>query len=148
MRIRAEKDFWSGVMFLAFAVVGAAAARGYSLGSAGRMGPGYFPLLLAGVLGVLGLLLVARALVAEGEALARANLVPLLTIAVAVALFGVTIEPLGLVISILLLTILVTLAARQSGVPEMLALAAALTMFSVGIFVFVLRLPLSLWPNF
>ena len=44
MRIRAPKDFWSGVMFCGFAAVGILAARGYSLGTAGKMGPGYFPL--------------------------------------------------------------------------------------------------------
>src|SRR5437879_6360736 len=51
MKIRAPKDFWAGVMFLGFAVVAVLAARGYSLGSADRMGPGYFPLLLGLVLG-------------------------------------------------------------------------------------------------
>jgi len=43
MRIRAPKDFWSGVMFCGFAAVAILAARGYSLGTAGKMGPGYFP---------------------------------------------------------------------------------------------------------
>jgi hypothetical protein len=48
------KDFWSGVMLCGFAAVGILTARGYSLGTAGKMGPGYFPLLLGGVLGTLG----------------------------------------------------------------------------------------------
>ena len=68
MNIRAPKDFWSGIMFLAFAAVALLTARGYSLGSAGRMGPGYFPMLLGGVLALLGLVLVLRSLVIEGEA--------------------------------------------------------------------------------
>ena len=71
MRIRAPKDFWAGVMFFAFAVVAILAARGYSLGTAGKMGPGYFPLLLGGVLGVLGAILVGRSLVIDGEPLPR-----------------------------------------------------------------------------
>ena len=50
MNIRAPKDFWSGVMFFAFAAIAMLAARGYSLGSAGKMGPGYFPMLLGIVL--------------------------------------------------------------------------------------------------
>src|SRR5437764_15391207 len=60
MKIRAPKDFWSGVMFCGFAAVAIFAARGYSLGSAGRMGPGYFPLLLAGLLASLGGASIAR----------------------------------------------------------------------------------------
>ena len=67
MNIRAPKDFWSGIMFIAFAAVAMLTARGYSLGSAGRMGPGYFPMLLGGALGLLGFILVARSLVIEGE---------------------------------------------------------------------------------
>ena len=46
MQIRAPKDFWSGIMFLAFAATAVITARSYSLGSAGKMGPGYFPIML------------------------------------------------------------------------------------------------------
>ena len=64
MTIRAPKDFWSGVMFCGFAVAFVLAARGYSFGNAGRMGPGYFPLLLAGVLAGLGAILIVRSIAA------------------------------------------------------------------------------------
>src|SRR5215831_3205059 len=63
MRIRAPKDLWSGVMFCGFAVVAISAAHRYSLGSAGKMGPGYFPLLLAVLLALLGATLIARSVV-------------------------------------------------------------------------------------
>src|SRR5437879_8141183 len=98
MRIRAPKDFWSGLMFCGFAVVGVLAARGYSLGAAGKMGPGYFPLLLAGVLALLGVVLIARSTVPDGEPLPRFHILPLAVIAIAVCLFGVLIEPFGLVV--------------------------------------------------
>src|SRR5207302_288824 len=104
MNIRAPKDFWSGIMFLAFAAVALITARGYSFGSAGRMGPGYFPLLLGCVLALLGLVLVVRSLLTEGEAVGRLHLLPLAVIAASVCLFGFTIERLGLVISLLLVT--------------------------------------------
>src|SRR4051812_15803810 len=54
MHLRAPKDFWSGIMFLAFAAVGLIASRDYSLGTSLRMGPGYFPILLGSVLALLG----------------------------------------------------------------------------------------------
>ena len=98
MKIRAPKDFWSGVMFCSFAAVAIFAARGYSLGSAGRMGPGYFPLLLAGLLAALGAALIARSVVVSGEPLSRFHVLHLVLIAAAVCLFGVLIEPSGLVI--------------------------------------------------
>src|SRR5262245_2202963 len=106
MRIRAPKDFWSGVMFCGFAAVAVFAARGYSLGSAGKMGPGYFPLLLGGLLGVLGVVLIARAVVLDGEPLPRFHIWPLAIIAAAVCLFGALIEPFGLVVALAVLTLL------------------------------------------
>jgi len=147
MRIRAPKDFWSGVMFCAFAVVAILAARGHSLGSAGKMGPGYFPLLLGGLLGVLGVILIGRSLVLDGEPVPRFHLVPLALIAVAVALFGLMIEPAGLVISLAVLTVLSAWAGPQFRLTETVALAAALIVFSIGVFVYALGLSINVWPS-
>src|SRR5262245_7367118 len=126
MRIRAPKDFWSGVMFCGFAAVALFAARGYSLGSAGKMGPGYFPLLLGGVLLALGAVLIARSVVLTGEPLPRFHLRPLLVIALAVALFGVMVERLGLVVALVVLTVFSALAGPQFRWKEAAALAVAL----------------------
>src|SRR5262245_20892469 len=122
MQVRAPKDFWSGVMFCGFAAVAVLAARGYSLGTAGKMGPGYFPLLLGGVLALLGLILIVRSLVIAGESVPRIDLVPLAIIAGAVALFGVMIEYCGLVISLAVLTLLTAWAGAQFRLMETVAL--------------------------
>jgi Tripartite tricarboxylate transporter TctB family len=147
MRIRAPKDFWSGVMFCGFAAVAILAARGYSLGTAGKMGPGYFPLLLAGVLAVLGGVLIARSVVLDGEPVSRLHLLPLAVIAGAVCLFGALIEPLGLVVSLAVLALLSAWAGRNFRVLETVALTAALILFSIGVFVYALGLPLNVWPS-
>jgi putative tricarboxylic transport membrane protein len=147
MNIRAPKDFWSGIMFIAFAAVAMLTARGYSLGSAGRMGPGYFPMLLGGALGLVGLILVARSLVIEGETIGRIRLLPLLVIALGVCLFGLTIERLGLLIALIGATAVTAFASRDSRPLEVAALALVLAMFSVAVFVLALRLPLPLWPS-
>lgn len=147
MRIRAPKDFWSGVMFCGFAMVGILAARGYSLGTAGKMGPGYFPLLLGGVLAILGAVLIGRSLVLDGEPLPRVQMLPLAVLALAVCLFGVLIEPFGLLMALAVLTLVSAWAGPQFSLNEAVALAAALTVFSVGIFVYALGLPLPIWPS-
>jgi hypothetical protein len=147
VRIRAPKDFWSGVMFCGFAVVGILAARGYSLGSAGKMGPGYFPLWLGGALGALGAVLIGRSLVLDGEPVPRLHLLPLTVIAVAVCLFGLLIEPLGLVVALAVLTVLTAWAGPQFRLTEAVALTVALIVFSVGVFVYALGLPLAIWPS-
>jgi hypothetical protein len=147
MTIRAPKDFWSGIMFLTFAAVALLAARGYALGTPGRMGPGYFPMILGCTLGLLGLVLVVRSIVIDGEGVNRIHLLPLGIIALGVCLFGLFIERLGLVISLIVLIAVTALASRESRPVEIAALAAVLAVFSVGVFVYALRLPLPLWPN-
>jgi Tripartite tricarboxylate transporter TctB family len=147
MRIRAPKDFWSGVMFCAFAAVALFAARGYSMGSAGRMGPGYFPLLLAGLLGALGAVLIGRSILVGGEPIARFHVLPLTVIAAAICLFGVLIEPVGLIVSLAVLTVMSAWVGAQFRLAETVALAAALILFCVGVFVYALGLPLNLWPS-
>ena len=147
MRIHAPKDFWSGVMLCGFAAMALSAARGYSLGSAGRMGPGYFPLLLASLLGALGAVLIGRSILIGGEPVARFHVLPLAVIATAISLFGVLIEPLGLVVSLAVLTVMSAWVGAQFRLAEALALAAALILFCVGVFVYALGLPLNLWPS-
>ncbi len=147
MTIRAPKDFWSGVMFLGFAAVALLAARGYSLGSAGKMGPGYFPLLLGGVLALLGAVLVGRSFVLTGEPLPSFRVLPLALIAAGVCLFGALIEPFGLVVALVVLTLLAAAAGSQVRWPEAFGLAFVLAVFSVAIFVYALGLNLPIWPG-
>ena len=148
MNIRASKDFWAGIMFLSFAAVAVLAARGYSMGTAGRMGPGYFPMALGLVLGLLGLLIIARSVVAGSGAISGLQLRPLLVLAGAVLTFGLLIERLGLVITLVVVVAASAVASRESRPLEVAALATTLAAFSVGIFVYALRLPLSVWPSF
>ncbi|MCC6776434.1 MAG: tripartite tricarboxylate transporter TctB family protein [Hyphomicrobiales bacterium] len=146
MTIRAPKDFWSGVMFLGFAAVALLAARGYSLGSAGKMGPGYFPLLLGAVLALLGAVLVGRSLVLTGEPLPSLRLRPLIVIAAAVCLFGALIEPLGLVVALVVLVVLTAAAGPQFRWSEVAGLVVVLVVFSVAVFAYALGLNLTIWP--
>ena len=148
MTIRAPKDFWSGVMFIAFAATAMLAARGYSLGSAGKMGPGYFPMALGGSLGLIGAILVVRSLFAPGEPVGRIHVLPLSIIATGVVLFGIMLEPLGLVVALIVVMLVAAFAGRDSRPLEAVALAVAMAAFSVGIFVVALRLPLPIWPSF
>ena len=114
---------------------------------AGRMGPGYFPLLLGLALAGLGVVLVVRSIVIDGEPLPRFRVLPLAIIAGAVCLFGLAIEPLGLVVSLAILVVLAAVAGLQFRLVETVALAVGLIVFSVGVFVYALGLPLPVWPS-
>ncbi|MGE0036585.1 MAG: tripartite tricarboxylate transporter TctB family protein [Xanthobacteraceae bacterium] len=147
VRIRAPKDFWSGLMFCGFAAVAMLAARGYSLGTVGKMGPGYFPLLLGAVLAGLGGILIGRSLVLDGEPMARLHVLPIAVIAFAVALFGLMIEPFGLIVTLAVLILVTAWAGADSRLVETAVLAVALIAFSIGVFVYLLGLPIAIWPS-
>jgi hypothetical protein len=147
VRIRAPKDFWSGLMFCGFAAVAMLAARGYSLGTVGKMGPGYFPLLLGAVLAGLGGILIGRSLVFDGEPMARLHVLPIAVIAFAVALFGLMIEPFGLIVTLAVLTLVTASAGADFRLVETAVLAVALIAFSIGVFVYLLGLPIAIWPS-
>jgi len=146
MKIRAEKEFWSEIMFLVFAGVAVATARGYSLGSVGRMGPGYFPLALGILLAGLGAITVVKSLLVEGPLLEPLNLWPLLAIVASVVLFGLSIERLGLVIAILIVTAVLAISFRSISWLGFIGLAGSLIAFSVIVFAYALQLPLKVWP--
>jgi putative tricarboxylic transport membrane protein len=148
MTIRAPKDFWSGIMFMSFAAVALVAARNYSLGSAGHMGTGYFPVLLSVVLTLIGVILIGRSFVINGERVGTLGLLPLAVIAAAVCVFGLAIETLGLVVALILVTLIAAAASRQSRPLQVGLLAVLLAAFSAGIFAYALRLPLPVWPPF
>ena len=82
-------------MFIGFAGVALVAARDYSLGSAVRMGPGYFPLLLGLVLAGIGGILVVRSVAIDGAPVDRLQVRPLASIVIGVVLFGALLERLA-----------------------------------------------------
>ena len=147
MKIRSPSDFWCGLIFLAIGVAFMLLARDYRMGTAARIGPGYFPTLLGGVLAALGLLITLPSLFVAGEQFPRVAWRPLLTILAAIVVFGLLLEPAGLALAVAALVIISGLADRELRLRESLALALFLVVFSIGIFVSLLGLPLSLWPS-
>jgi hypothetical protein len=148
LSVRAPKDFWTGVMFIALGAIAMYVSRNYSMGTAGRMGPGYFPMLLGGLLAVIGLVLLVRSFVIDGPPVGRVAILPLGVIVLSVVLFGALLQHVGLVIALVAVIGVAALASRESKPLEVAALAAVVTAFSVAVFVYGLRLPLPVWPQF
>jgi putative tricarboxylic transport membrane protein len=148
LRIRAPKDFWSGLLCVVVAAAFIVQARSLAIGTASRMGPGYFPTMLALVLAAVGAILIARSLYMTGDKVARLNIVPLFVLVVAILAFGVVINWLGLVIAGALVAIIGGRAGPEFRTKEVVALAVVLVAFSVAVFVYALGLPLKVWPSF
>ncbi len=142
---RIGKDFFAGATFIAFGLAFAVAASGYSLGTPLRMGPGYLPLVLGGLLVLLGVLTVAKGFVApdEGE-LGRVPWRSLALLVAAIVLFGFAVRGLGLLPTLFLTTFLAALAGFRVGVVPAAVTAAGLTVLCYLIFILALQLRLPL----
>jgi putative tricarboxylic transport membrane protein len=148
MRIASPQDFWSGILFGALGLFAAIyAATHYQLGTAVRMGPGYFPLWIGGLIALLGLILAVRSLRVEGPPLPPIHLRPILFVVVASIAYGYLLKPLGLVLSTALVVIFAAFGGREFRWREALVLAVVLAAFSVGVFIYALNLPFPLWPE-
>ena len=149
MHIRSRKDVLSGATFVAFGLAFGITASTYEVGSALRMGPGYFPLALGGLLVLLGLVIAVQGFAPGGAEREQESLGPVSwkaggLIVGALLFFGFTVQGLGLVPSLFVTVFLTALAGRGVRVTSALAIAAALTALSVLIFVVVLQLRLPL----
>ncbi len=140
-----SKDLLTGVLLMAVALFFAAIASDYDVGSARRMGPGFFPLLLAGLLFVLGLVLAIQAALRGGPRPEGWSWRGLILIVTPPILFGVFIRDIGLVITLIVAVGLCAFASRKARGRPVLLLAGGLTLFCVAVFVFGLGLPLPLW---
>ncbi|HZE45878.1 MAG TPA: tripartite tricarboxylate transporter TctB family protein [Xanthobacteraceae bacterium] len=147
MRIRSPKDFWSGLCFIAIAVAFMALATRYRFGTAEKMGPGFFPIMVGILQAGLGAILLGRSFVLDGPPVERGRLPPLAITVVAVVLFGLALDWLGLAAAIAVLVIVGAYADRSARPVESIALAVALVFFSVVMFVWILGLPLRVWPD-
>lgn len=146
MQIRkALKDVLAGSVFIVLGLAFAGGSLTYEVGTPLRMGPGYFPLVLGGILVILGLLIIAKGFVAgEGEVIGTIPWRPAILIVAAIVFFGVTVRGLGLVPSLFVTTMLSAFADDQVSVPTAVLIAAGLTTLCVLIFVFALQLRLPL----
>lgn len=144
--IRGPRDFCAGLIFLFFGAVAAYIARDYPIGSAVRMGPGYFPYLLGILLALLGVVICIKSLVLHGERIESVNLRALLLVLGAVGVFAGTVESAGIVIATALLVGVGAAASPESRLREVAVLIVFLLALAVGVFTYGLGLPFKIFP--
>lgn len=164
MKVKSQQDLWAGLMFVGFGVffmvvalgtpefldrlLGTRLIPGYQMGSAVRMGPAYFPVVLGGMLAVLGLLVLADAVVEEGPKVAKFNFRPLLFILASSLAFAYLLKPLGLVLAAITLVFISAYGGHEFKWKEVAILSVVLVIFSVLVFVKALVLPFPICPSF
>jgi hypothetical protein len=142
-----KKDFWAGAMLIACGAFAMAFARNYTFGNALRMGPGYFPMVLGGLLILFGLYILATGL-RSGEKLAGSwSLRALVILPLSLVLFGVLIERAGFVPAMMVLIFGSATASTEFRFVEVLLFSAFLTALCAAVFVYALGLPYPLFAE-
>jgi drug/metabolite transporter (DMT)-like permease len=151
LKIKSQRDFWSGLMFVVTGIVFAVGATNYPLGVSARPGPGYFPLLLSVIMALLGAVVLFKSLTIEtegGDPIGKIAWRPLLVIVASIAVFGLALPRLGMVVTIPILIFMVSFAGDEFHWKGVLAAAIVLTFMSWVIFVWGLKLTIPMWPWF
>lgn len=143
--IRHPKDFWSGIIFLFVGLAAVIVGRNYEMGTAGKMGPAYFPTVLGGLLALIGLAAVVRSFFRDGEPIGKMVVKETALIIGAVLLFGFLIRGAGMVVSVFAIVMLSACASGKFKWRAVIPLAAGLATFSVLVFVKLLGLPIPIF---
>jgi len=111
--IRSPKDFWSGLIYLVAALFGLTIGSNYSMGRAGQMGPGYFPIILSSLLLMFGAVTLVRSFIVPGESVTRFALKPALLIIGSVVVFGLLVERAGFLVAMFASTLMSASASSE-----------------------------------
>jgi uncharacterized membrane protein len=160
MRIRAKRDVYAGLMFIAFGLVFGIGALNYPMGSALRMGPAYFPSVLGWMLVTLGVIIGAWGFLHDGDNPKKTGWHGLTWILGSVVVFGwlvngftlhwagipAAVPAAGLVIACVVMVMLAAYGGWEFKWKEAIPLSLFLAAGTVGIFYYGLGLPFRLWP--
>lgn len=149
MKIKSQRDFIAGAMFIAVGVAFAIGALNYTFGTSAKPGPGFFPFGLGLLLTLLGALVLFKSLTIEsddGEPIGAIAWKPLIVVIGAVVLFGAALPRLGLAVALPVLVVVSALAGDEFRWLPTIASALLLTVLCWLVFVKGLGLPMPIWP--
>jgi hypothetical protein len=145
--VRSPKDFVAGLMFIAVGIAAIVIASNYTLGTAARMGPGYFPRILGILMIVLGAILALRSFKLKGAALPGWRWRPVIIVLGSVIVFGLIVNRVGLVLSTIALILMSSAASHEFRPKEAVISGVLLAILTVAVFVVGLKLQIGIWPG-
>jgi uncharacterized membrane protein len=148
LEFRRNQDFWAGLMFLGIGAVAILIARNYPFGRLLRMGAGYFPTLLGGVLILFGGYIMVKGLLKSEKVQGSWSIRAMIVLPVMIILFGLLMERAGFIPALAVLTFGSAAASKEFRWGEVLLLTAFLTALSLAVFIWGLGLPYPLFKGF
>jgi hypothetical protein len=138
---RYNRDFFAGLFYIVLGAVGMWMARDYPFGSALRMGPGYFPSVLGGMMIAFGVAVMLMGIKNNEKIKPGFSWRALIVLPIATVVFGVTMEEAGFIPALLLLIPVSAAASKEFKWLEVLLLTIGLTLLSLAVFIWGLGLP-------
>ena len=150
MKIRNQRDFGAGVMYILIGLFFAIVATRYQYGTAAKMGPGYFPFWLGMLMAAMGLLVLVRSLGAKAtiEAIPKFNFKVIGLITGSIILYGILLPKMGFIVAVLVLVMIASSASKEFSWKVALINAVVLIVFTYSVFVIGLKLQFPLLPFF
>ncbi len=148
IELRDNKDFWAGIMLMATGAASIFIARDYPFGSTMRMGPGYFPSMLGGILILFGIYVLVLGLRKNEKIQGRRSLRAVIVLPLSVVAFGVLMKHGGFIPALAALIFGSAAAGKEFNFVEVLLLTVVLTGLSVAVFIWGLGLPYPLIQGF
>jgi hypothetical protein len=147
LKVKSPQDLGAGVLFLMFGSAGLLFGRDLEFGSARSMGPGYFPMLISGLIILIGLVVTVRSFSLRGPAIERFQARPIIVLLISLALFSLLIREAGVVITSIAMMVAAAYARPKVAIVETLVFAACVAAFVALVFVYGLNQPMPLWWN-
>jgi len=142
--MRNPKDFWTGIIYIAFGLTAVIIARDYSMGTTLKMGPSYFPTVLGSLLILIGIVSVARSFIQAGTPIGRFAAKGVFLVVVSTLVFGLIVRGAGLAVALPVFVIMSGYASVHFRWGPTLAVAAGLTAFCILVFLKGLGVPLPI----
>jgi hypothetical protein len=150
LKIRNQKDFASGLLFIVIGLAFAYIATSYQMGTPAKMGAGYFPYYLGLLMAGLGLFVSITAMgkKAEENKLAKWDWKSVIWVTGSVILFAVTLPYMGLIVSLIVLIFVAAMASHEFHWKGTVVSAVILNVIAYVAFVWGLKLQFPVWPFF
>jgi hypothetical protein len=142
--LRNNRDFLAGLLFMLIGTLAVVVARDYPIGTAMRMGSGYFPAVLGGILIVLGAWVLFRGIRSGEKVKGEWGWKPLALVALSIVLFGFLMARLGLIPALVAVIFVSAAGGREFRLKEVLVLTALMSVFAAVVLVYVLKMPYPL----
>lgn len=153
MSIKDQRDFWSGVMFVAFGLFFVWFSQDYPMGSASRMGPAYFPMVLGALLTLLGAVVAFKGFATRPNDGTDGSVGSFDWRAVglvlgAVVVFALLLKPAGLMLAMAAMIAVASFGSEEVRIKEVIVLALVMGAIVWAVFIYGLKLTIPVWPAF